>query len=194
MADETLKTCACCKQVKPRSDFPKKAANKDGLYSYCKPCNVEKVRQYHARRPDWAEYKKAYDRERTQRLKEKLREQNKRRYEKNRERCLETARDWVKRNPEKRKAIAQNYKHRRRAQEREGMTGAELAKWQKEQPRKCYWCGTTKAKAYAVDHYVPLAKGGKHEASNLVLACKPCNSRKSAKDPLDFAREIGRLM
>ena len=37
-----------------------------------------------------------------------------------------------------------------------------------------------------LDHVIPLARGGQHRVENLVAACKPCNSRKHARDALEF--------
>lgn len=47
---------------------------------------------------------------------------------------------------------------------------------------KCQYCGTSKE--LTIDHVVPRSKGGKSTWTNLVTACKKCNSRKS-----DFALE-----
>lgn len=48
----------------------------------------------------------------------------------------------------------------------------------------CRYCG---AKApdveITVDHVVPVALGGKDEASNLVAACRPCNNGKTSSSP-----------
>lgn len=107
-----------------------------------------------------------------------------------RARRKEQARDWALSNPETRRAIAQNYKHRRRAQEKSGITGAELLRWKRAQEKVCYWCGVDCGSRYHVDHYVALANGGKHEISNLVIACPPCNQSKSAKDPERFREEL----
>ncbi|MFA5053659.1 MAG: HNH endonuclease signature motif containing protein [Parcubacteria group bacterium] len=46
----------------------------------------------------------------------------------------------------------------------------------------CYLCGAHPGIGNRhVDHIVPLARGGKHEAANLAIACKRCNLVKSDK-------------
>ena len=40
----------------------------------------------------------------------------------------------------------------------------------------CTYCGATEN--IEIDHVVPLARGGKHEASNLAPACGFCNRSK----------------
>ena len=35
-----------------------------------------------------------------------------------------------------------------------------------------------------MDHLTPLSKGGSHTVSNIVPACRPCNSRKGVKEVL----------
>ena len=44
--------------------------------------------------------------------------------------------------------------------------------------------GTYKDNAPEIDHIVPLARGGKHEWSNLQCACRACNSEKSDGPPV----------
>lgn len=48
---------------------------------------------------------------------------------------------------------------------------------------RCAYCGF-KHKRLTMDHVVPVSKGGKHVASNIVPACKPCNSKKGTGLPL----------
>ena len=107
---------------------------------------------------------------------------------------LERSRKWRAANPEKRAAIVHSYTARRRAQTKGGVSTTALAAWAKAARKVCYWCRTKCARGYHIDHYTPLSKGGAHELANLVIACGPCNLKKNAKDPLDFAREVGRLL
>ena len=39
-----MKICSCCKIEKPKDQYIKKSATKDGLYVYCKECNAIKKR------------------------------------------------------------------------------------------------------------------------------------------------------
>jgi hypothetical protein len=46
----------------------------------------------------------------------------------------------------------------------------------------CRYCGSVDD-SLSVDHVVPRCQGGGDGADNLVLACKPCNSRKGGRTP-----------
>lgn len=39
------KTCSCCRQSKPLSDFRKEAAKRDGHQNYCRDCSNQKRRE-----------------------------------------------------------------------------------------------------------------------------------------------------
>ena len=41
---------------------------------------------------------------------------------------------------------------------------------------------------------MPLSKGGEHTLTNLVVSCPTCNLQKNAKDPIEFANKLGRLL
>lgn len=160
----------------------------DGI-RYAKHGSCVQCAAQHATSPEKRRYDAAYAKANRGRILMRTRAY----YEANRERSLRKAAEWIARNPERAKAIKQNYKHRRRAQEDAGISSAELAAWKRAQKKVCYWCGSACSKGFVVDHYQPLARGGKHELENLVIACRPCNARKSARDPLEFAKLAGRL-
>lgn len=45
-----------------------------------------------------------------------------------------------------------------------------------------------------IDHIVPIAKGGANTRRNLQLLCKPCNSSKHDRDPIEWMRSKGFLL
>ena len=53
---------------------------------------------------------------------------------------------------------------------------------------KCQYCGTEKE--LTLDHLVPKAKGGKTSWSNLVTACKSCNSKKGNYSPEEAGLQL----
>lgn len=112
----------------------------------------------------------------------------------NRERLARASRAWVKRNPEKRIAIARQYRARRRAHEEGGISAGTLANWTAAQPKVCFYCGDTCPDDFHVDHFVPLSKGGPHVLTNLRIACAPCNLSKSARDPMEWMDMIQPVM
>jgi 5-methylcytosine-specific restriction endonuclease McrA len=95
----------------------------------------------------------------------------------------ERAAKWSKLNPEKRTAISNSYKSRRRAIEDNGISGSMLLAWASMQPKVCFYCGDDCAKKYHVDHFFPLSKGGAHVLTNLRIACAACNLHKSQTLP-----------
>lgn len=47
----------------------------------------------------------------------------------------------------------------------------------------CRYCG--RGGRLAIDHVIPFSRGGTSDASNLVAACKSCNSRKKDRTPAE---------
>lgn len=62
------------------------------------------------------------------------------------------------------------------------------------QKNQCAYCKKNIEEKYSVDHIIPLKKGGKNDRKNIQICCISCNSKKHAKDPITFAREIGLLI
>lgn len=140
-----------------------------------------------------SEAKKKYDLIYYGQNQERIRARTKKYHAKHRDRYLAGAKEWARKNPERVKAIKMANKAKRRAIEKEGDPTAVIFAWVQKAPKVCYWCGVKCKRKYHVDHYKALSKGGKHEVSNLVIACPTCNLRKNAKDPLEFAASVGRL-
>lgn len=175
-----LKRCSKCTAEKSRCLFPRNRRTKDGVASWCKDCLNANSRKYHA-------LSRGYRIERCRRW----RDANPPAPDA-RALAVERTRIWCKANPERASILRKNRKHTRRARER-GMAASELREWLISQRKVCHWCGD-KCAAYEIDHRVSLAKRGRHERRNLVISCRACNRRKGARDPVEFARSLGKLV
>lgn len=181
-----VKTCARCSIEKPTTEFHKNKARPDGVETYCKECNnqrlresyakdpqskITKTRQYHLDNPRWSKD--------TQR---KWHQDNKeRRYQKVKNR-LDTDPEFLK----YRRDLVARKERERRAQK----ANTEVTKVTKnhynnillEFNNQCWIC-EVKLTQVVWDHVQPLAKGGSHSVDNLRPACNPCNVRKNATWP-----------
>lgn len=112
----------------------------------------------------------------------------------NRERTKATRRRWRARHPDRHKACVRNTNSLRR-----GAVGTHAAAdirgiWKLQRGRCAYCPAHLGLVRVNVDHIVPIRRGGTNWRSNIQLLCAPCNQRKNAKDPIDFARSLGRLL
>jgi 5-methylcytosine-specific restriction endonuclease McrA len=97
---------------------------------------------------------------------------------------------YVAENPEARKASTQGYVKRnpgkradsvaaccrRRKQAPGDLTAEGIREIRAAHKEVCAYCFESGAKD--VEHIIPLARGGHHTASNVVISCGPCNSKK----------------
>lgn len=183
----TVKVCGKCGKEYPATPefFGVQASRADGLKAACRQCSAAYRRAYHEA-----------NRDRARALSHKW-------FTENRERVRQKERDrgairkverkaWADANPEAVRRHRVKSQHIRRARTRAGgsFTLAELARVTASQGGRCWWCGEPMSKP-TVDHLIPLARGGQNVASNIVLACRSCNSRKGAKLPHEWN---GRLL
>jgi hypothetical protein len=74
-------------------------------------------------------------------------------------------------------------------------TKAEIDDLFKRQRGCCASCrGKFKNGFFHRDHIMPLALGGTNDILNIQLLCAPCNLKKNARDPFEWAQENGRLL
>lgn len=124
----------------------------------------------------------------------------------------EASRDWARKaylnNPEKHRQIAKAWRERNPEQVRimdnkrrlrelsaEGShSAADIRAIHISQKYRCVYCKVSTKKEYHIDHIQPLSKGGSNWPSNIQILCPTCNMRKSAKNPVDFAQEMGMLL
>lgn len=156
--------CAMCGEVKPSEAFSRDKSRSSGRHSYCSTCRSERRKKRRRSDPEWA--------------------------------AREVRRNtrYAQENRAKARLYARTSQARRKAQklktETEPITADDVKSMLKAQRGRCWWCGTKVGEAFDVDHVIPLSKGGPHTLDNLVIACQPCNRRKHARMPWDFA---GRL-
>lgn len=140
-----------------------------------------------------------YMREYYQQNKERLREENRLRWASysndpawlEKERLRNRTRH--KENPEAKRSFVRN--RRAMLREADGRHNAkDIAAILKRQGNKCAYCKASLKDGYEVDHITPISRGGSNWPSNLQCLCPTCNGKKWCKDPLDFAREMGKLL
>jgi len=89
---------------------------------------------------------------------------------------------------------AKNAERRARLKSGGSHTAQDVLGIMKMQKYLCAYCKSNISKKYHVDHINPLKLGGDNSRKNLQCLCPNCNHRKSAKDPIVWAQEIGLLL
>lgn len=165
----------------------------------CKPCKKEINKKYREQNYEkLSNYDKARNltpKRASQRRETYLRHRVKRindvraYYEKNKERLNSIAKLRLKSNPEKARAYWNNRDAKRRAAGWYKLTAEQISDLFNSQKGKCFYCDKNLA-SYHIDHIIPIAKGGEHKLSNLVLSCPKCNLTKNSQDPEVFVEKI----
>jgi 5-methylcytosine-specific restriction endonuclease McrA len=100
---------------------------------------------------------------------------------------------WIAKNPEKHKHNV-NLRRARKKAAPGTYTLDDAKRIRKAQKDSCGYCRKNLRGGGELDHIVALARGGTNLPSNLQWLCKPCNRKKHARDHMDFARSLGRLL
>jgi 5-methylcytosine-specific restriction endonuclease McrA len=87
---------------------------------------------------------------------------------------------YRKENPEKARAVDQRARAKRTQAPVNDFTAQQWREMQAAYEHRCVYCGKRGKGKLTMDHIQPLSKGGSHTLSNIVPACKSCNSRKQA--------------
>lgn len=120
------------------------------------------------------------------------------RYAANPERARAYQRAWSKANPEKARKKAEKWRLAnqdrrahiqavRRARQTGNGGSHTMTEWLDKCAllgNVCFYCG--ESKPLTRDHKIPLSRGGTHDITNILPACKGCNSRKHSKTAREF--------
>ena len=114
-------------------------------------------------------------------------------YEINKDRVVAKVADWNATNPGGQRTRSRNYRAKLYAAEG-SHTREQIQALYASQDGKCVYCRVSLKDGYHADHIKPLSKGGSNWIANIQLTCGPCNNRKRATDPIEFAQRLGRLL
>lgn len=187
-----LKKCTGCGVVKTYTEYSKARRAKDGYCHRCKECQrlhyqstrdeaLKKKKDYRER-PEIREHKRVYGIEYRKRSGYRPTSGSKLSPEYQRE---------YRRRPEakeRRRAKAAEYLQRRRARKAKVVSQLTQNEWLwllEQSGYRCVYCGQHQDEigTLAQEHVVPLAQGGAYTITNIVPACRTCNSRKQARTP-----------
>lgn len=153
---EEMRRCGMCRGVKLKSEFSRHRGVHDGLDNKCKQCSQKAQGEYNRRYPG--------------RLAILQREGHLRRVERGYK---------FPHKPTAEQRRAYDNSRRARLDATPGFAGEHWSAMCEFYENTCLCCG--KECALAVDHVVPLSKGGPNTIENIQPLCKSCNSRKHAK-------------
>lgn len=178
------KQCTCCLNRYPvhARFFGKHPGARDGFRNQCKRCRSVYYKKW---RDEHREYKTQYDLAYHRSHPERRKIICANYYLRNKAACLARARQWYLRNRSKAQALT----HRRRMRTMNlaaTLTPADWLEILEHYNHSCAYCGihqTELPMSLAQEHIIPVKRGGTFTRSNIVPACKSCNSKKGAHTP-----------
>lgn len=186
-----MKCCKKCGDEKPFDDFPKESRVKDGRAATCRACCNLRDNAWRLANPERAHainvrWRANHPGETTKRARA-WRLANRERHNtacnkwarNHKDKVLERKHHWNQAN----KLRLCLYQHARRTRERNARGAATPTQIEARIALYGARCWRCDAPFQALDHVIPLTKGGTNWPANFRPICKPCNSSKGAKHP-----------
>jgi 5-methylcytosine-specific restriction endonuclease McrA len=192
------KVCTHCKTRRSISHFPRRESNPDGKDGNCKICHRTRSSAWYTRVRNSVAFRLSNCTKAVrwqQQNPEKRREITRRYYAKHRTKCRSRVERWRRQHFQEWKAwcykhvrtpqfrMADNIReHNRRTRIRGNggiLTPNDWALIVSRQDGRCNSCH--KKVDLAIDHVIPVCRGGSSDPSNIQGLCKPCNSKKGGK-------------
>ena len=181
--DSNDRKCNKCNEVKSLNEFYKDKSSSDGYGHYCKLCLSIIHTEYRGSHKKQISKNAKYWRSQN---KEYLYQRKKQEREANPEACRARIIAWQKANPEREQERRKRGKIARRLRNQENpVNDLTIAQWREILivfGYRCAYCNR-KMQRLTQDHITPLSKGGPHTMSNVVPACRSCNSKKHTGPP-----------
>lgn len=187
----------------PLDQFYRSEKGKAGRRPRCKACEAADHQAYAKAHPEklqalsrkWYATHAKQQRERKREYfaanADKVRAGNRRWYAAHRQQRSDYNRQWKQANRDKARAI----EHRREARKRALAAQLTPAQWLwllEQSGYRCVYCGQHEAECGTLqqDHVVPIKQGGAWTVTNIVPACRSCNSSKKGRTP----QQVGMVM
>jgi len=167
-----FKICTVCTAERDINDFGNDNRNKDGKKSRCRKCESKITSKWKRERK--YEYDPVYFKEwhrKNPDYRRKIYERNKEIEKANNKRWRNNNKDKVKLKVNRRRQLEKNLPY--------NYSEPDWRQTLKYFSNSCCYCGTKGD--LEQDHFIPLAKGGAFIKSNIVPACRHCNSSKKDK-------------
>ncbi len=180
--------------VTPEQKEKRRAATKRYRQAHLQEIRARDLARYYANKDECNARNKAYREAHTEELLAKGRERDKADYKTNPEAQKLHSKQWREKNRERHRASSKAYRdanpewqrcssNKKRARKRgavvNDLTAAQWAAIKEHYKHCCVYCGKQQERL-TQDHLTPLSKGGNHTVSNVVPACRSCNSKKHA--------------
>lgn len=188
------KQCTKCGEWYPKTSEYFNYTNKKKGYmrADCKSCIKKYNRKYYREHDEQIKIAtKEYREENKETLSEKKKEYymskreyfislNRKHYSENKDRYRKWANDWIINNKERYKEVSVKHSQQRRARINELENDFDEKMWEECKQHfgfKCAYCG--EYENLEQEHFIPLKQDGGYIKSNIIPACKSCNSSKN---------------